>query len=122
MISAFGVDHGGEISKGLPRHLDAISPNIGVRTQKFRGGEPLSRSDYAFTRVKAHLYGKEAARKHADWAKMPKDLSDGNIAAAEAKRPGVVMAAAKGRLAREGARKAVADNTPIVRPKKVKRT
>lgn len=123
MISAFGVDHG-YISKGLPSHLKAISPNVAVAPARSfsrqQPREPLSRSDYTHTRVRAHLAGKEAARKHGEWAKMPKDLADGNIAAAEAKRPGVVMAAGKGKLNRIVSREALADNTPASRPKKTK--
>lgn len=109
------------VSKGLPSHLKAITPNVAVApARKFRGLEPRTRDDYTHTRVRAHLAGKEAARKHGEWAKAPKDLSDGNIAAAEAKRPGVVLAAGKGRLNRQVSRQAVADNTPITRPKKIK--
>lgn len=117
MISAFGVEHG-EISKGLPRYLKDIAPNIGAApARQFRGGQPLSREDYPYLRVRTHQKGKEAARLNAEWKKIPKTLENGNIARSEEKWQETHRAATKGRLGREGARKAIKDNT-YTRPKK----
>lgn len=119
MISAFGVEHG-EISKGLPRYLKNISPGVQASgSRKFRGGEPLSRGDYTYLRIRANQHGKHASRLNSEWEKIPKKWE--NTGRLEQKRAEVVVAATKGRLGREGSRKAIADNTPIVRPKRRRR-
>lgn len=116
MMSAFGIDHG--ISKGLPRYLQDIAPGIGAAPSRtFQGGRPLSRNDHVYLRVRAHQSGKEASRANAEWKKIPKTLENGNLARSEEKWQETHRAGTKGRMAREGARKAIKDNT-YTRPKK----
>jgi len=116
MISAFGIIH-----KGLPRYLKDIAPVIGASgTRTFQGGRPLSRGDHTYLRVRAHQAGKRAARSKSEWDKLKPTKGaklPSNLDASEAKWTETHSNAAIGRLAREGSRKAIKDNT-YTRPKK----
>lgn len=113
MISAFGVEHG-EFSKGLPRYLKDNASKYADQTRRFRGGEPLKRSDYTYGRIKAHQYGKDASKKNAEWKKLDiKPQAQGIKAAVkgkEAMREEVRTSAKKGRMSRAISQKAVDDN------------
>lgn len=77
----------------------------------------MSRGDYGYLRIRAHQSGKQASRLHSEWNKK-KPTSITGVGQSEERWKATRVAGTKGKLAREGSRKAIADNTPIVRPRK----